>query len=102
MHEAFHFFGLLFLLTPALIQVFLHCFYGAKITAMSEIITAIFFHSDWCRESKAYQMNAKIFMEVSRKPLRMKAGRLYVINLETFAIICKGAYSLYAVFKKVN
>ena len=90
-------------LTPTLVQIFLPCYSRSQISSVSEQLMRNFFHSDWVHESQTYYRNATIFMEMSKKPLKILAAGVgaFEVNLESFRSICNSAYSLFALFKKM-
>jgi odorant receptor len=53
-------------------------------------------------DDKRFKTAVKIFMENSKKCLKVRAVNLFIMNYESFISICNFAYSLYAVFKKVK
>lgn len=61
-----------------------------------------FFHTDWFRENSKYKKTSIIFMEVLKKPVKISVAGVFDVNLTTFTKICKSAYSLFAVFKKIK
>lgn len=60
------------------------------------------FHSNWRAGNNRYKTAAKIFLENAKRSTQVTAVGLVHINLETFKTIVNFAYSLYAVFNKVN
>jgi hypothetical protein len=80
---------------------FVPCFYGSRITAVSEEITSSIISSEWYHEDKQYQQLIKIVMEFSKRPVRIEAIGVFEINLEAFKNICQSAYSLFCVGKRI-
>jgi hypothetical protein len=69
----------------------------------SEKVSRAIFQSNWIRSNKKYKTAVKLMMENSKKSIEISAFHgLLDINLGTFQQILNGAYSLYAVFKKIN
>lgn len=60
------------------------------------------FHSNWMANDKGYKTAVKIFLENAKRSIQITAIGLVEVNLETFKAVCNFAYSLYALFKKVN
>lgn len=85
-----------------MLQVFLPCYYGNKISLASEKISSTLFHSNWIDHDAKYKSSVKIFLENSKQPIKISALGVLNIDYETFTTICNAAYSLYALFKKVN
>lgn len=87
-------------LIPILIKTYLPCFYGSEIIATCEKLSSGFFHTDWFMEDRHYNSMSIVFMEVSKRPIKMSAVGVFEINLGTFLRICNSAYSLFAVFQR--
>lgn len=85
-----------------LIGVFLPCYYGTELTAMSDKLSECFFHSDWFEEDQKYRNSSKIFMEFVLQPEQIYTVDIFEVNLENFINICNFAYSLFAVLKKIK
>lgn len=84
------------------LEIFLPCYYGNEISlAFAELSTSLF-HSNWIESSKKHRTAMKIFLENSKKPIKITSVGLLDVDFKTFASICNAAYSLYAVFEKVN
>lgn len=60
------------------------------------------FHANWMASDKHYRTAVKIFLENAKRSTLVTAVGLVDVNLETFKTIGNFAYSLYALFKKVN
>jgi gustatory receptor len=83
-------------------QIFIPCFYGSRLSASYNKISDALSHSEWMFEDKDYRQNVKFMMEYAKAPLKISAFGLFEVDLETFMRILNSAYSLYAVFKRVN
>jgi 7tm Odorant receptor len=87
---------------PPTFQILLVCYFANNLTLASEQLSQSLFHSNWIKESKKFKAAMKLFMENSKKPLKISAFGMFHINLENFLRIINSAYSLYAVLKKIN
>ncbi|KAG5683124.1 hypothetical protein PVAND_012424 [Polypedilum vanderplanki] len=85
-----------------LLQIVIPCYYGTLLTLTHDKISLSLFHSDWIFEEVKHQRNVKILIEYSKKTLKFKAFKIFEIDLETFMRILNSAYSLFAVFKRIN
>lgn len=85
-----------------LIQILLPCYYSQRVTTQSENLSAALFHSDWLAEDIGYRKIMIIFMENTKRPLRILACGFFKVNLETFVRIANTAYSFFAVFKRAE
>lgn len=85
------------------LQTFLPCYFGNKVFLASEKISTSLFHSKWIDEDKQFKSSVKIFLENLKKPIIISALNGFIaIDYDTLTTICNCAYSLYALFKKVN
>jgi hypothetical protein len=69
---------------------------------MSEKVSIALFHSNWHSADPKFKTLVKIFMEFAKKPIKFRAMGTFEVNLENFRAVCKSAYSLFAVFQKVE
>jgi 7tm Odorant receptor len=89
-------------LIPVVLEIFLPCFFGNKLTLASSKLSTSLFHSNWIDEDKSFKKIVKIFMENTKKDLKISAFGIFDVNLATFSRIGNAAYSLLAVLKHVN
>lgn len=92
------FMEIFFYMVTMLVQTFIPCYYGSEVTAASEKLSESVFHSDWTDQDKKFKFAMKLFMEKAKHYKKISIFGVYDVNLETFRVICKSAYSLYAVF----
>lgn len=86
-----------------LYQIILPCYFGGKFTFASSRISNSMFHSNWADKDKNYKTAMKIFLENTKKPMKITAlSGLVAVDFVTFTTICNSAYSLYALIKKVT
>lgn len=86
-----------------LIQLFNPGYYGSEIFSVSGMLSTSLFHSDWFEEKdKNFKLAMIIFMEKVKKPKKMSIFGVYDVNLETFSLVIKAAYTLFAVFKTMG
>jgi hypothetical protein len=84
-----------------LLLVFLPCYFGTQLTVASGKLSASIFHSNWMNQSKKFRSAAKIFMENTKKPMKVSMLQgMVTIDFAMFLGICNFAYTLLAVFKK--
>lgn len=84
-----------------IVEIFLPCYYGNNISQASSELSSSLFHSDWIKSSKNHRAALKMFLENSKKPIKITSIDLFDVNFKTLASIINSAYSLYAVFEKV-
>ena len=85
-----------------LMQIFFPCYYGSEILAVSENLSTSLFHSDWIGTDQKFQSAMRIFMERAKRAKKIFIFGVFEVNLETFTLICRSAYSLYAVLKTMG
>ena len=96
------FMEIFFYMVTMLVQTFIPCYYGSEVTVASENLSESLFHSDWTNEDKEFKFAMKLFMEKAKRYKKISIFGVYDVNLETFRIIYKSAYSLYAVFTTMS
>lgn len=84
------------------VEIFIPCYYGSEILAVSEKLSESLFHAGWIEEEKIFKAAMTIFLEKVKRPIRVSIFGVFEINLATFTTICRSAYSLYAVFKSMG
>lgn len=85
------------------VQVFLPCYYGNKVSTASENISNSLFSSKWIDKGKKHKLSLMISLENSKKCIKITTfGGFFAVDILTFNSICNAAYSLFALFKKVN
>lgn len=103
MNETSFFMKKLAFVSSKLLQIFLPCYFGSKVAKASKKIQTSVFHSAWVGSSREYASAVKIFMENSKKSSEISTTYgLFAIDFGTFTRICNSAYSLFALFQKVN
>jgi hypothetical protein len=90
---------LLIYLALTMMSIFVPCYYGSKITDLSEKINKILFGSEWIQEDREYRRVLIIAMEYAKRPIKISTLGIFNVNLETFKAICESTYSMYCVFK---
>jgi hypothetical protein len=88
---------------PVAVQMLLPCSLSSELTAASEKLSMGLFHSDkWTGESVEFKRNMKIFIENTKKPVKIVVLKIFAYNLESFVKIMNSAYSLFAVLREIN
>jgi len=101
-NDASNFLKFVSLLPTILGEIFLTGFYGARVIEASTKLSTSLFHTEWTQENRQFRTTLIIFMENAKKPLKLMALGIFEINLMNFRSICNFAYSLFAVFERVN
>jgi hypothetical protein len=101
--ETPHFIRTLFYTFSKFFQIFVPCYYGNEVMLASQKPSSALFYSNWIKSNQKYKKSMKIFLENLKNPIKVIAvDGLVNIDFGTFRKICNSAYSLYALFKKIN
>nr|ALR72554.1 odorant receptor OR9 [Colaphellus bowringi] len=82
-------------------QIVMYCWYGQSILDSSEAINDACYSSEWFNCSKETQKMFLIIMERSKRPVKMRAGKFFFLNLDTLMSILKSSYSYFAVLRHI-
>lgn len=85
-----------------ILPVFIPCYFGSELTAVSEKLSLSLFHSNWVEESREFKTAMKIFMENTKNPIQIYSFGTFKLCLENFLTIINSAYSYYTVLKTIN
>lgn len=89
-------------IVPMTLIIFLPCFFGNELTIASQKLSQSLFHSSWYNQPKNFQTAMKVFMENTKKPLKVVACYgIFELSVETFLKIVNSAYSMYAFLKQL-
>jgi hypothetical protein len=84
------------------IQLFIPCYFGNRIIEISLRISSSIGHSEWMFEDKDYRQHVRIMLEFAKKPMKISSFGLFDVDLENYGIVCRSAYSLFAVCMRLN
>jgi hypothetical protein len=80
-------------------QILLPCYLGSELTAASEELAMTAFHVNWADEPENFKTSLKIFLENSKKPVKVAVMKVFHVSLANFLFVVNSAYSIYAVLK---
>lgn len=66
------------------LQIFMPCYYGSVVYAKSSVISTCGFESNWLGQSLNFKKSLIIFVERTIRPIDIKAGGLFELNLKIF------------------
>ncbi|KAG8311087.1 Or2ap [Homalodisca vitripennis] len=69
------------------------CYFGQMIEDESENLRRALYEYNWYNRSRRFKTSLMIMMAVATRPLRLRAGRIYTLNLETFSYIMSAFYT---------
>lgn len=87
---------------PMVLEIFLPCYFGNDLSIASKLLGESLFHSEWANGSNKLKQIVMIFMENTKKEIKITAFGLFNVNLATFTSIGNSAYSFFALLKQVN
>lgn len=87
---------------PMVVQIFMPCFYGNELKVETLKLSKSLFHSQWIDQGFKFKKAMKIVMENLKHPTEVLLFGVIKVNLNSFTSVCNFAYSLYAVFQRVN
>ncbi|KYB28981.1 hypothetical protein TcasGA2_TC032272 [Tribolium castaneum] len=80
-------------------QVAMYCWYGHDIITTSDSIGQAFYMSNWYESDVKIRKNICIFLERTKKPVILTAGKFVTLSLTTFTTILRSSYSYFAVLQ---
>ena len=91
----------LFYFVSMAVEILPACYYGSIMEFEFQHLTYALFSSNWMDQDVRFKKNLRIFAEQANKPLYVMAW-LVRINMNSFLVACKNAYSLFAVVMNVK
>ncbi|XP_013149666.1 PREDICTED: odorant receptor Or2-like [Papilio polytes] len=85
-----------------LTELFLYCYYGTELTEESALVVDAAYGMRWAGEGRAARRLLLLLLVRARRPLRLAAGRVVPLSLDTFAKILKSSYTFYAVLRQTK
>jgi hypothetical protein len=85
-----------------ILEIFLPCFFSGELLIASSKLSSSLFHSNWMNQGKSTKQTMKIFMENSKREMKMMAFGVFELNLSNFLKVINSAFSLFAVLKSLN
>ena len=83
------------------VEILPACYYGSIMEFEFQHLTYALFSTNWMDQDLTFKNNLRIFAEQANKPLYVMAW-LVRINMNSFLVACKNAYSLFAVVMNVK
>ncbi|XP_047995965.1 odorant receptor 46a-like [Leguminivora glycinivorella] len=89
-------------LTCMLIEVFIICWFGDELIWKSWELHQAAFESPWPSTDPKTAMFIVIFMERCKRPLRVTAGKIFTLSLDTYTNLINWSYKAFAVMRKMK
>ncbi|EDW58329.1 odorant receptor 94b [Drosophila virilis] len=79
-----------------IIQIFLPCYYGNELTVCAKQLTNSVFNTNWLEYSVTTRKVLNCYMELLKRPVKLRAGVFFEIGLPIFMKTINNAYSFLA------
>ncbi|XP_032529094.2 odorant receptor 46a-like [Danaus plexippus] len=85
-----------------IIQIFVPCFFGARIMDKSSQLSHAVYSCDWTPRSRRFKSSMRLFVERSLRPHSITGGKIFPLSLVTFTSIMNAAYSFFTLLTNVQ
>ncbi|CAH1381872.1 unnamed protein product [Tenebrio molitor] len=82
-------------------QVAMYCWYGHIVMTTSDQIGRFVYMSNWYESDLPIRKNLTIFLERTKKPVILTAGKFVALSLTTLTAILRSSYSYFAVLRRL-
>ncbi|KAJ8718452.1 hypothetical protein PYW08_002689 [Mythimna loreyi] len=89
-------------LTCMLIEVFILCWFGDELIWKSRDLTKAAFEGPWMQSDRKTNMFIVIFLERCKRPLRLTAGKIFTLSLDTYTDLINWSYKAFAVMRNMK
>ncbi|XP_069672051.1 odorant receptor 10-like [Periplaneta americana] len=89
-------------LVATMLQLYLFCKVGSKLTVLSLLVADSCYESDWVDKPKYWKKSVEIVIMRAQKPLILTGGPFYVITYETFLAQMQMAFSYFTVLRNLH
>jgi hypothetical protein len=86
---------------PLTLEIFLPCYFGNELSVALSRLSIALFGSKWLDCNNEFKTTMKIFMENTKKDIKISAFGIFDVNLATFRRIINSAYSYFAVLRNI-
>ncbi|XP_075983200.1 uncharacterized protein LOC142981288 [Anticarsia gemmatalis] len=96
------FFSILTYLSVMISQLFVCCWCGHELTAISEDLHTVFYKCIWYEQDVKFKRDLCFAMMRMSRPLVLRAGRYILLSRQTFVAILRMSYSYFAVLNQTT
>ncbi|KAJ2949692.1 hypothetical protein O0L34_g15623 [Tuta absoluta] len=89
-------------LTCMLTEFFILCWFGDELIWKSNELRRAAFEAPWLDISPKTSMFIIIFLERCNRPLRVTAGKIFTLSLDTYTVLINWAYKAFAVMRNMK
>ncbi|CAB3244595.1 unnamed protein product [Arctia plantaginis] len=85
-----------------LIEVFILCWFGNELIWKSIDLRQAAFDGPWTTSDRKTNIYIILFMERCKRPLCVRAGKIFTLSLDTYTILINWAYKAFAVMSNMK
>ncbi|XP_053611298.1 odorant receptor 46a isoform X2 [Plodia interpunctella] len=89
-------------LTCMLIEVFILCWFGDVLIWKSIDLSHAAFEGPWINTEQKSMKYIVIFMERCKRPMKLTAGKVFTLSLDTYTILINWSYKAFAVMSNMK
>nr|AII01085.1 odorant receptor [Dendrolimus kikuchii] len=89
-------------LTCMLIEVFILCWFGDELIWKSMSLRQAAFDSPWLKTDPKTCMFIIIFMERCKRPMRVTAGKIFTLSLDSYTVLINWSYKAFAAMRNMK
>ncbi|KAM3965527.1 olfactory receptor 44 [Aphomia sociella] len=89
-------------LTCMLFEVFILCWFGDELIWKSNDLQKAAFEGPWLNTNPLITKYIIIFLERCKRPLKVTAGKIFTLSLDTYTILINWAYKAFAVMSNMK
>ncbi|KAJ8736490.1 hypothetical protein PYW08_007146 [Mythimna loreyi] len=89
-------------MTVMILQIFIPCYYGTRISDRSSLLAFSIYNCDWTSSSRQFKSNLRLFVERAKKPLSITGGKMFCLSLPAFTSIMNSAYSFFTLLQQMK
>uniref|UniRef100_A0A2A4JRD2 Odorant receptor n=1 Tax=Heliothis virescens TaxID=7102 RepID=A0A2A4JRD2_HELVI len=89
-------------LTCMLIEVFILCWFGDELIWKSMDLARAAFEGPWMNSDRQTNMFIIILLERCKRPLRLTAGKIFTLSLDTYTVLINWSYKAFAVMRNMK
>ncbi|KAF9422446.1 hypothetical protein HW555_001844 [Spodoptera exigua] len=89
-------------LTCMLIEVFILCWFGDELIWKSMDLAKAAFEGPWMNSDRKSNMFIIIFLERCKRPMRLTAGKIFTLSLDTYTVLINWSYKAFAVMRNMK
>ncbi|KAL0821071.1 hypothetical protein ABMA28_005703 [Loxostege sticticalis] len=89
-------------LTCMLIEVFILCWFGDELIWKSTELRQAAFDGPWLETNHKTMVFIVIFLERCKRPLRVTAGKIFTLSLDTYTVLINWSYKAFAVVSNMK